>query len=182
MDLSPALDLPVWRDCLMETLREDAGTREGSQAKAPVAASRLEVLAFGVGGETYGVNIVDVAEILLPKPVTPLPRAPEFVHGVVSLRGTVLPVINLARRLALPSAEQTRACRILVLRDGDERMGFWVDRVLGVVRFSQGDVETTDFALAVDPRFLKGIGYDRRGLLVALLRPEALCEFSVETP
>jgi purine-binding chemotaxis protein CheW len=180
--VSDATDLTAWRASLLAILSDDAGSREGAAEKAPPAVPRVEVLAFDLRRETYGIDIGDVAEILLPRSVTPLPRAPAFVKGVVSLRGTVLPVVDLARRLGMPPGEQTRSSRILVLRDGEERMGFWVDRVSGVIRFREGDVGTTDFASAVDSHFLKGIGYDRRGTLVAVLRPEALCEFRLGAP
>lgn len=178
----PASELASWRAELLETLRDDAGSRPAKARAATSPANRFDVLAFGLGSETYAVSIDDVTEILLPKPITPLPRAPSFVRGVLSLRGMVLPVIDLAQRLGVPQGEPTRASRILVLRDGEENMGFWVDAVTGVVRFSQGDVGTTDFASSVDPRFLAGIGYDRRGTLVAVLRPDALSDFTVAGP
>lgn len=176
------VDLASWRDRLLDTLQDDAGNPGGPRAAIPAAAARVELLAFGLGTETYGIDIGEVAEILLPRPVTPLPRAPAFVQGLVSLRGTVLPVLDLARRLGLPGAEPTRTSRIVVLKDGDEHMGFWVDRVTGVIRFSPGEIEPTGLGLPVDARYLKGIGYDRKGGLVAVLRPEALCDFSVDAP
>jgi purine-binding chemotaxis protein CheW len=126
------------------------------------------------------VEITEVGEIVLPRAIAPLPRTPSYIRGVASLRGTVLPVVDLARRLGLSPTERGRSPRILVLRDGDERVGFWVDRVSGVVRFTPGDVETTELASAVDSRFLKGIGYDRKGNLVAVLSGEKLCDFSLE--
>lgn len=175
-------DVEAWRAALLETLRQDAGSRPAAVRGTFVPAARFDVLAFQLRSETFGVSIDEVREILLPKALTPLPRAPGFVKGVLSLRGTVLPVVDLAARLGLPPAPPTRSCRILVLRDGEEHMGFWVDRVTGVVRFSKGDVGTTEFASAVDPRFLGGIGYDRRGTLVAVLRADTLCEFNGEAP
>lgn len=169
-----------WRERLLATLAADVGTRDPVGAGSHTSSQRLDVLSFHVGTETYGVKISDVAEILLPRTVTPLPRAPEFVIGVVSLRGTVLPVVSLARRLGLVPRDRARSSRIVVLRDGEENMGFWVDQVSGVVRFPREGLETTDFSAAVDSRFLQGIGYDRKGSLVAVLRCEALCDFSLE--
>ncbi|HSH69561.1 MAG TPA: chemotaxis protein CheW, partial [Deferrisomatales bacterium] len=76
--------------------------------------------------------------------------------------------------------EPSRASRIVVLRDGEGCVGFRVDRVLGVVRFTDREVQASDYAAAVDPRFLRGIGYDRRERLVAVLRAEQLCDFDLE--
>lgn len=171
-----------WRSRLLEVLRGDLTEEDAPTVAAPRPASRTGVLAFDVGSETYGISIDQVAEILMPRPVTPLPRTPEFVRGVVSLRGTVLAVLDLGRRLGLPRCATPRSSRILVLRDGEESMGFWVERVRGVVRFAPGEVRATDFASAVDPRFLQGIGYDGRGTLVAVLNAGVLCDFRLEAP
>lgn len=172
-------DLLLWRSGVLEALREDTGVVEdtGELTSHP---ERLEVLTFSLGSETYGIRIDEVSEILLPRPVTPLPGAPPFVRGLVSLRGTVLPVIDMAARLDLQGSEPRRAARILVLRDGDERMGFWVDRVVGVVRFAGDEIENTDFAASVDTEYLQGIGYDRKGALVAVLSGSKLCDFTLE--
>jgi purine-binding chemotaxis protein CheW len=182
MSFDPGERAESWHDRVFAVLRGDLGAEDSGPVAPGAAAARLEVLSFEVGGETYGVNISEVAEILMPRPVTPLPRTPDFVRGVVSLRGAVLPLLDLSRRLGLPLGEARRESRIVVLKDGDERVGFWVDRVAGVVRFANDGVQPSDFASAVDPRYLRGIGYDRRGTLVAVLRPETLCDFVLEEP
>lgn len=170
----------AWQSSLLEALRGDVGEEGTEPAGGADGAGRTEILAFELAGEAYGVDIRDLAEILLPRPATPLPRTPAFVDGVLTLRGTVLPVIHLARRLGLPPGELTRAARIVVLRDGEGCMGFRVDRVLGVVRFTDREVQASDYAAAVDPRFLRGIGYDRHERLVAVLSAEPLCNFALE--
>lgn len=139
--------------------------------------TKLEVLAFQLAGETYGLDIRELAEILLPRTPTPLPRTQPFLLGVLILRGEVLPVLDLAARLGLPPGTQSRASRILVVRDGEDRVGFRVDRVRGVVRFSNEEIETSSVATSVDPEYLQGIGYDPEGALVAMLCAENLCDF-----
>lgn len=173
-------DLTAWQNRLLETLRGDVGEDATEAAAAPVAADRTEVLAFELAGELFGIDICALAEILLPRPATPLPRTPAFIDGVLTLRGTVLPVIHLALWLGLPVGKPTRESRIVVLRDGEECVGFRVDRVQGVVRFADRAVQTSDFAVAVDPRFLRGIGYDRSDRLVAVLDAAQLCDFDLE--
>ncbi|MBI5015232.1 MAG: purine-binding chemotaxis protein CheW [Deltaproteobacteria bacterium] len=178
--MNPATDLEAWQRRLLDVLQGDLAAG-GAPTDAPARpVVRREVLVFDLGGESFGIDIEAIAEILLPRPVTPLPRVPRFVLGVVSLRGTVLPVLDLCRRLGVTAADTARSSRILVLRDGDESVGFWVERVRGVVRFAAGELEPTEFSSAVDPRFLEGIGYDRRGALVAVLRAEALVDFRLE--
>ena len=173
-------DLGAWQSRLLEELRRDLGEPEPEAAEVARDSERTEILAFELAAEVYGVKIGALAEILLTRPATPLPRTPRFVKGVLTLRGAVVPVIDLALRLGLPRSEPTRTSRIVVLRDGEEYLGFGVDRVLGVVRFTDREVETSDFAAAVDPRFLEGIGYDRSDTLIAVLNSERLCEFGLE--
>jgi len=171
-----------WRRELLEALRSDAASAGAADVTRPQGqADRLEALTFRLGAETYALEIEAVTEIVLPRPVTPLPRAPGFVRGVASLRGAVLPVVDLARRLGLPGGDdEGRHSRILVLRDGEERMGFWTGQVLGVARFTRTELENAAFATALDPRFLEGLGYDRAGSLFALLNAERLCEFELD--
>ncbi len=173
----------TWQGRVLELLRQEAGDRAAAlqPLRAPAAAG-LEALTFALGDGTYGVEIQDVAEILLPRPITPLPRTPAFVLGVASLRGAVLPTLDLSRRLGLDAARPGHTSRILVLKDGDDRVGFWVDRVLGVARFARDQLENTEYAAAVDPRYLAGIGYDRSGALVALLGAARLCDFDLDAP
>lgn len=177
-----AVEWTPWQRRLVDVLAGDLARPDAPEEEVVAAAARLEVLAFDLGDETYGIPIDRVAEILMPRPVTPLPRTPDFIRGVVSLRGTVLAVLDMGRRLGLPACGTPRTSRILVLRDGEEWVGFWVERVRGVVRFAPNEVQTTDFASAVDARLLDGIGYDRRGTLVAVLKPDALCDFRPEGP
>ncbi len=179
-----SIETPVrseaWQRRLLEALRADAQEGLPDAVGLQKTSGLVEVLSLELAEERYGVRIAHVAEILLPRPLTPVPRTPAFLLGVVSLRGAVLPVLDLARYLGLEGAVRPEGSRILILRDGDERVGFWVDAVRGVVRFSEEDVEATSFVASVDRRFLRGIGYDREGNLVALLNEECLCAFDVE--
>ena len=179
---SGRIDTEAWRVKLLEALRQDLAGGPEEHREGPEAEARTEVLAVEAAGETYGLGIEAVAEILLMRPLTPVPRTPPFVLGVASLRGTVIPVLDLALRLGLPPGPEARSSRIVAVRDGEERVGFRVDRVRGVVRVSPEPEQAGDYVQSVDPRFLQGIGYDREGSLVALLSAGALCDFDVVTP
>jgi purine-binding chemotaxis protein CheW len=183
----PQKDIEGWRQDILnllsgDTVEESAAVverdegDEGDEEKS----GRKEYLAFMLGEENFGVDIRSVSEILLPRPVTKLPRAPEFILGIVSLRGTILPVADTARRLGLQGQTSADYSRIVVIRDGEEYMGFAVGSVTGVVRFSTEEVKTTQYAASVDSKFLTGIGYDSRQRLMTLLSAEALCDFTLE--
>lgn len=105
------------------------------------AAAMREFLRLELAGDPYAVPVVRVREIVgLPK-VTKVPRAPRSLHGVISLRGEIIEVIDLRERLGLPSAPPTRATRVLVLHGEDGRAaGLLVDAVTLVMRVGEAAI------------------------------------------
>jgi purine-binding chemotaxis protein CheW len=100
-----------------------------------------QVVVFDIGGEQYGVEIGRVQEIIRPPAITTVPRAPEYVEGVINLRGRVIPVINLRRRFGLPQVERGRSSRIVVLEIAGQTVGAAVDGVSEVLRVPRAAVE-----------------------------------------
>ena len=101
----------------------------------------VQLCAFRVGGEEYAVDIMRVVEILPPQPVTPIPRAPAIVEGVMHLRGAILPVVDLRKRLLgldVPAAARTR---LLVCLLGRRRVALRVDRVTEVLRVKRSELK-----------------------------------------
>lgn len=109
---------------------------------------RTEYLAFLLGSDVYAAPVALVREILKPPPLTPVPRAPHQILGIVSVRGQLVTVIDLRRRLRLAEAPVSRRARILLV-DGDmgEVMGVFVDEVLQVYRLSESEIEPATMAL-----------------------------------
>ena len=143
---------------------------------------RRGVLTFAAGGEVYGVEILSIREIIKLREITEVPRTPRFLLGVISVRGAVIPVIDLRMRLKLPAPPSTRAARILVVvRDG-EAYGLLVDAVAGVVRLAESEIEPPPSTLANEGNFLAGIGrhrLGRRDRLVILLHLGQVVDFDV---
>jgi purine-binding chemotaxis protein CheW len=110
---------------------------------AEMQASQREeqVVVFEIAGESYGVDIARVQEIIRPPAITAVPRAPEYVEGVVNLRGRVIPVINLRNRFGLPDTERDRSSRIVVLEISGQTIGVAVDAVSEVLRVPQDVIE-----------------------------------------
>ena len=97
-----------------------------------------ELLAFELAGDPYAVPVERVREIVRLRPITPMPRVPEAVRGVIALRGEVIEVIDLRRRLRMPAFEPTRHSRIIVLHGEDGRVaGLLVDGVNEVLRLPE---------------------------------------------
>lgn len=92
-----------------------------------------ELITFEVAGQLFGIDIMAVREIRAWTPTTPLPHAPHHVAGVVNLRGSVLPVINLAARLGWPATEASARNAIIVVQLGQHTSGLIVDSVSDIV-------------------------------------------------
>ena len=96
-----------------------------------------QLLSFEIAGAPYAVPVERVREIVRMRPVTPVPRTPEEVRGVISLRGEMIELIDLGRRLGLGSIESSRQARIIVVKTrDDEVVGLLVDAVKEVMRVS----------------------------------------------
>jgi purine-binding chemotaxis protein CheW len=109
---------------------------------------RTEYLAFILGGDVYAAPVALIREILKPPPLTPVPRAPPQILGIVSVRGQLRTVVDLRRRLQLTESPPTRKARILLVdATGGEVMGVFVDEVLQVYRLAESEIETAATAL-----------------------------------
>jgi purine-binding chemotaxis protein CheW len=95
-----------------------------------------EYITFEVGGQLFGIDIMAIREIRAWTPVTKLPRVPHYVAGVVNLRGTVLPVVDLAARLGWQVTEATPRHAIIVTQVGGQARGLIVDSVSDIVTIS----------------------------------------------
>ena len=117
-----------------------------------------QIVVFELGSERFGVDIAKVESIIKMQPITRLPHTPEFVEGVTNLRGKVLPVIDLRKRLGLTYRETDRNSRIIVVSVDQVEVGMIVDEVSEVVTVPEGVVEAAPaIATNVDSVFIKGI-------------------------
>ena len=134
-----------------------------------VSESTLEFLCFRVSDEIYGINIMDIKEIIKPRDVTEVPRAPAFVSGVLSLRGTIIPIIDMRVRLGLSTDEPTGKERIVVIKSNTSLSGLLVDEVIQVVQVRPDAVEAAPIVLdGIDRDFVTGIGRSDGRLMIIL--------------
>lgn len=127
-----------------------------------VSGSAGQYLTFELAGEQYGMDILRVQEIRGWTAVTPIPNTPEYVRGVLNLRGTVVPIIDLRRRLGMPRIDYGPTTVIVVanvIAAGRERLaGLVVDAVSDVCDVAVEDARPTpDFGLSVDVRYMQGM-------------------------
>jgi purine-binding chemotaxis protein CheW len=130
-----------------------------SSSVATLAQSRAgKYLTFYLAGEEYGLEILKVSEIIGLQPITRVPRMPEFVRGVINLRGKVIPITDLRMKFGMGAEDSEDSCIIVVQMRGIQT-GIVVDRVSEVVAIAEADIEDApSFGSGIRTEFLLGIG------------------------
>jgi purine-binding chemotaxis protein CheW len=137
----------------------------------------LQVVVFRVGQEEFAVHIDSVREIIAMTTITTIPRAPSFVRGVIDLRGTVIPVIDLRERFQLSPTEETGEKRITVVEMAGQLVGCMVDDVDEVLTLPAGSVQPPPpAAVAIDSDYLLGVARYNERLLILLDLDKVLSE------
>ena len=111
----------------------------------------LQLVSFNIGEEEFGLGIQSIQEINRMVEITRVPNSPEFVTGVINLRGKVIPIVDLRKRFGFPPKESDRNTRIIVVELGDMVVGFTVDAVSEVLRIPKNITEPP-------PPIVAGIG------------------------
>ncbi|MBE3573327.1 MAG: chemotaxis protein CheW [Moorella humiferrea] len=132
-------------------------------------AAEVQLVVFQLAGETYGVDINYVQEIIRMQNITPIPRTPAFIEGVINLRGRIIPVIDLHKRFHLPQGEVTNNTRIMVVEMGRVTVGMIVDSVSEVLRLPVASIEPPPSMISgIDVAYLKGVGKWNERLIILL--------------
>jgi len=139
-------------------MRGHEGAAAGARGAAPAADALVQLCTFRIGAEDYAIDIMRVREIIRPLPITPVPRAPAFVEGVVRLRGEVIPVLDVRKRLGVEAKAPTRKSRFLIVNVAGRRIGLVVDEVCEVLRLPRSDIRPAPALGAPGaPRFFVGV-------------------------
>jgi len=144
-----------------------------NQAVGDIAAKQGKYLTFSLVEEEYGIGIIQIKEIIGMMPITSVPRTPEFVKGVINLRGKVIPVIDLRLRFEMEPAEYTeRTCIIVVEIDGKTEtvvIGIVVDSVSEVLNINEQDIEEApSFGTQLNTNYLLGMAKMEGGVKILL--------------
>jgi purine-binding chemotaxis protein CheW len=118
-------------------------------------AESVQLVTFELGGETYGIDIMQVEGIVQVQQIRPIPYAPEYVEGIFNLRGEIIPVINLHRRFRLKQMDLSEEDKLLsgmvILSIDEMHLAVMIDKVSRVVRVNEDDVQPP-------PQMISGIG------------------------
>lgn len=134
-----------------------------------ISGGVLKYLRFRVADEEYGVSLLEIREIIKLREVTEVPGMPEFVTGVLSLRGIIIPVFDLRLRLGIGANEAPGRERIIVVRMQERIFGLIVDEVFQVINLSVAAIEAAPAVLeGIDREFVSGIGRHGQRMLILL--------------
>jgi purine-binding chemotaxis protein CheW len=139
---------------------------------APVQ-NAVQLIAFSIGEQTYGVEITTVREIRAWNGATPLPNTREFVRGVINLRGTIVPIFDLRARFGLGQTEPTKNHVVVVTSVGEKWVGVLVDAVSDILTISRDDIHPVPEGNTTDSELLTGI-VTHESRMVALIDLEAV--------
>ncbi len=132
-------------------------------------AELMQLVTFSIGEEEFGVDILKVQEIIRTMEITKVPRAPQFVEGVINLRGKVIPIIDLRRRFGLTTRSHDKHTRIIVIELSNMIVGFVVDSVSEVLRIPASTVEPPPPVVSgLESEYISGVGKLEDRLLIML--------------
>lgn len=155
--------VPQAEDLLVESSANDAAT-----GKRVETISR-RWLAFSLGSEDYALDISMIREILKPREITEIPRVPEFLLGIISLRGNIIPIFDLKRRLGLGGATIDEDSRIIVCQEGDRLAGLLIDRITQVTSILEEGIEPPPAIFSGrDRALLDGVGRVQGNVMILL--------------
>lgn len=157
----------------MENTTEEETTQHfGQQDYGALVEEANEVnqqVTFSLGKEEYGIEITKVQEIIGYQGFTRVPNVPDFIKGVINLRGTVVPVVDLRKKFEMEEKEYTKFTVIIILEALERIMGIIVDAISDVVSLTEQDIQDApSFTVNVRTDFIKGMGKKGEKLIILL--------------
>lgn len=138
-----------------------------SLSEKTYADGEVQLVVFKLGREEYGISILQVQEIKRMTDITRVPHTPQYIKGVINLRGSVLPVLDLRKRLNLPPQEDNEDTRIIIVKVEDITVGMIVDSVSEVTAINRENIEPPNAVVGgVAANYLSGVGKQDDRLLI----------------
>ena len=129
----------------------------------------IQIACFRLGEDLYAADIMRIKEIIRPQKLTSLPKSPAFVEGVLNLRGTVIPVIDLRKRFDFPIASHDKNTRLLIVAVGRQLLGLEVDEVTEVMALNVKDIKPPPQVVnGVSAEYLVGVCLVKDSLIMLL--------------
>ncbi len=129
----------------------------------------IQLVTFRLQDETYGINVMHVQEVLRVTEIAPVPGAPEYVLGIINLRGNVVTVIDTRSRFGLPTADVTETSRIVIIESDKQVVGILVDAVAEVVELTESQIDSApNVGNEESSRYIQGIATLTNDLLIVV--------------
>ncbi len=126
-------------------------------------------LTFNLVKEVYGIEILKVREIICLMDITNVPQTPDYLKGVINLRGKVIPIVDLRLKFSMPEVEHTQETCIIVAEVNNTSIGIIVDSVSEVLNIKSGDIEEApQFGQGIDTNFILGLGKTKERIVILL--------------
>jgi len=149
--------------------------RAPAPGAVPGAEAQVELLGFMLSDEQYALDILEVKEIVRLHAITPVPRSPPWLKGIVTLRGVIVPIFDLRSRLGLAQIEHGAETRIVVVYRGEELAGLIVDSITQVMRLPVEAIEPPPQTIdQVEAEYLRGVARFRDHLVILLNLPRVV--------
>ncbi len=130
---------------------------------------RMDLMGFCLGNEEYAVDIMRIREITPLLEMTPIPRAPGYIAGVVSLRGNITPIFDPKKKIGLPQTERTDRARIIVLNRDEEQIGILVDAITGAASVAVDGMEPPPAVIrGQQAEYISGVARDDDRMLIVM--------------
>ncbi|MCL4558395.1 MAG: chemotaxis protein CheW [Deltaproteobacteria bacterium] len=142
--------------------------------KYPVEGKEKELLCFPLGSQEYGIELSSVREIIRVKEITPVPNTADFILGIIVLRGEIIPIIDLRKRIGLPFLGFTPGTRFIMVSFAESMTGLVVDSIPDVKKVPVESIQPADLIGTVDIKFITGISTSRGGFTILLKLEEIL--------
>ncbi|RXA18739.1 purine-binding chemotaxis protein CheW [Methanosarcina sp. MSH10X1] len=155
---------------------------EALEGGSSLPEKNLHLVTFELSGEDFGVDIMQVSEVLPVPRITRVPQAPACIKGLINLRGKILVVIDLNRRLGFPSKETDSLSRIIIVEVKDTVIGMLVNSVKEVMRLPLSSIEPTPEMIKskINAEYLTGVGKTGNRLLILLNLARVIGEEEIE--
>lgn len=144
--------------------------------------SENQYVVFKLGKEEFGIDIMNVQEIIPYEKSIHVPDTPDFIEGIINYRGNVIPIINLKKRFKLETKENTEDTRIIVINLDEKEVGFIVDEASQTLRLDQDEIDSApEIITGIDKRYIIGVGkIDESRLLILLDLEKILTQDEIE--
>jgi len=171
-DIETREDYTEKKTAAMPELAAPAGAED-------IAGEMVELLVFKLSNEDYAFKVSDIEEILRPQNVTTVPRVQDFILGVTSLRGKVIPLLDLKKRLALTGDGEKPRAKVLILKGAKGSVGVLVDRVVDVLRVpGEAIVEPPQHLSESELKYIEGVVVEG-GRFISIIRIEDVLDFGI---